>query len=237
MLFRALIVSAAVVLFTGFACNAYEQRELHESPGEIGGSRIDPIEPMEPQLSPDTPELVPEVTNPDLSLPQPDLPNSGGSPGGGAPPNTLHYNFAVSYCVYSDNMAAGECDTDASFQQTAERIARMYYDKFLSDVMGKGTKAWIEFSFPTAWSEHERWDTIKALATESLKLVSIKLHHDVNTLTPYNWRVEDNRAVDNWIARNSGSYGGGGDFSISDHSFSLGPTYYDGVSIYHFWQS
>jgi hypothetical protein len=223
---------------------AQAQRKIEVVPPNVGEGPLGPRRGFEGPRGPEIETLIPDnditiqpiTPTPDTAI-SPGYQNggvSGSGPAGGGSPPIGQRSFRIAYCVYTANPTS-DCSEGTDID-AANKLGRLYWDvarnKIITNTMA--------VRFPDYLSKYEQLEYLRKLEIRSITLVSAWLRHDVSTLTPFNWRVEDNRQVNNWAARaQSGASSGSNwthDWSISNHTFSLGPSYDQAVSInLHGW--
>jgi hypothetical protein len=147
----------------------------------------------------------------------------------------LDRSFVAGFCIYNAN-PTDEC-SQGDLRYTGWRLAKLYWEaakrKAISNI--------LKVRFPVYASRYQQLRYLKRLELRAISQVATLLRHDVSTLTPFNWRVEDNRIVNQWVVGGVRRINGGSnwthDWALNAHTFNPGAANNQAINIdLHGWQ-
>lgn len=153
-----------------------------------------------------------------------------GGPGPGAgPAGDLATAFVVSVCTYQSNF------TDECWSQGWNDALAQLNKIYLQLALGEITTNTLKVRFPTYARTFDQLNFLQKLERKAAATVVSVLKRDVARLTPIEWRVEDNRAINEWATRSDTRAATGvnwsHDWSNNSHTYRLGPAFHQLQSI------
>jgi hypothetical protein len=203
--------------------------------GSLGVGDTGSSSNLEESPSLDLPPTIPDAALQPLdsqpSTSEPTIKGTGGGSGGGRDPPGFRIPIYVAYCLYRLAETQSASCSETSPDGLANELAKLWEKKLINHAI----KDQIKIRFPDYLSEYEQLRNLEKIEKRTIQEVAVWLRYEVAKLSPYEWRVENNRNIDAWVSRaNRGAESNSdwrNDWSVNSHTFELGPTYDAGVGI------
>jgi hypothetical protein len=163
-------------------------------------------------------------------------PGPGGGLGGGPGPTAnLATAFVVSVCTYQSSF------TDECWSQGWNDALSQLNQIYLKLALGEIATNTLTVRFPTYARTFDQLNFLQKVERKAAATVVSILQRDVARLTPFEWRVEDNRAINEWAIRSDTRAATGAnwshDWSNNSHTFRLGPAFHQlqSISLHGSW--
>ena len=151
---------------------------------------------------------------------------SGGGPGTGA---TIANAAVIGVCMADSNYNDG-CWSNSLFEASS-RLTEIYLKMIGKKIVTNS----LVLRFPNAMAETDQLRFIQKLEDKVVKLVAAKLRHDVQSITPFNWRMANYQQINEWEARANSQTSTGSNWShdwpSNTHTAQLGYAYGQALSI------
>lgn len=155
--------------------------------------------------------------------PAPPAASSGGSGGGGGggrspAPAGLYFVMAVCAAAYD---ASPQC-VSKSVGEGTQKLREMYYEAFRRSLQRSVFRA----VFPSWMRWKDQIDATYRMEKAGLALAAAQMQADVSTLTPFDWKVEEQRKLNEWWVTANDDVDNGKNWSrdanLNTHDFGSG---------------
>ena len=184
-----------------------------------------PTIPSGPSIAiPSVPDLGRSYVRPGIDntrIPDvPPVPSAGGAGGGGRSPAPSEQYFVIAVCAAANDPTPG-C-LSKSLREARDKLVEMYVEAYRNGV----ARAHLRLIFPTWLDRAEQFKHIRDLNKKAVEFAIQVMRADVATLTPYDWRVEQERRLNEWALRatkEADAGGGSKEESSQSHVFGSSP--------------
>jgi hypothetical protein len=149
--------------------------------------------------------------------------SSGTGPGSPSGSSALSGAFVVSVCTNGSDFS-NDCWSDGG-SKAAEKLAIVY----LRMALGKVIDNSVTLRFPDSMTRYNQIRMLQKLESRVIRTVLSELRNGVSSLTPFNWKVEDNRQIEDWAAQADRRATDGTNWThnwdLSSHTFRTGTSF------------
>jgi hypothetical protein len=156
-------------------------------------------------------------------------PGGGPGPGGDGSGPPIVRAIVISVCVYDTDY------NDGCWQKSWEDAVKQLTANYMVAVRDEVIKNALELRFPAAIAATDQLRFISKLEGTVVKVVAAQLRNNVRTITPFYWRDEDTRQINQWEAQATSRAATGSnwrhDWQSNTHTVRLGNAYAQALSI------
>jgi hypothetical protein len=151
------------------------------------------------------------------------LPQVHRNPISGDPNNPAVTSFVFTVCTASSDFSS-DCWSSGGMEAT-KKLVEIYLKTALSKVVDNS----LTLRFPVTMTNIKQTLFLQKLEATAIKAVTAELKAQVLRLTPIEWKVEDNRKINEWAVqadtRASTGTNWSHDWSLNSHTFGTGSAY------------
>jgi hypothetical protein len=147
------------------------------------------------------------------------VPSGAGGPGPST--NNNPRPFVVGVCLNDSNIS-DKCLNDST-RSAADHLAWMFAKAYARSEIARELRVY----FPNVMSRTEQIRELYRMEDKAIKAAEFIMRSDVARLTPFDWRVQQNARIDNWVNRASSDAASGNNWEHSGngHTFHEGNAY------------